>query len=41
VIPAAPGIDVEKYVSVDGGLTWADADSPTGPYLLAGTNPQF
>ena len=38
---AAPAIDVEKYVSVDGGLTWLDADSPTGPYLNNGTAPQF
>ena len=30
---AAPAIDVEKYVSVDGGATWDDADSPTGPLL--------
>jgi len=27
----APSIDIEKYVSVDGGETWHDADSPTGP----------
>ena len=38
---AAPAIDIEKLVSVDGGLTWADADSVTGPTLLSGTNPQF
>lgn len=36
-----PAIDVEKYVSVDGGTTWVDADDPTGPVLLSGTNPLF
>ncbi|HEY3274110.1 MAG TPA: hypothetical protein VGJ92_10120, partial [Methanocella sp.] len=34
-------IDVEKSVSVDGGSTWQDADTATGPYLFSGTNPQF
>ncbi len=35
-IPVAqrPSIDIEKYVSVDGGVTWEDADSPTGPTLV-------
>jgi large repetitive protein len=42
VIPAGPDIDVEKYVSVDGGTSWQDADSPTGPVLLSGSgNPMF
>ena len=36
-----PLIDVEKYVSVDGGINWEDADSVTGPSLLTGNNPQF
>ena len=36
-----PQIDIEKYVSVDGGATWQDADTATGPYLVAGTHPQF
>ena len=36
-----PEIDVEKYVSIDGGTTWVDADSATGPYLNTGTAPQF
>ena len=27
----APHVDIEKLVSVDGGLTYFDADSPTGP----------
>ncbi|WP_291939928.1 hypothetical protein [Limnohabitans sp.] len=36
-------IDLTKYVSVDGGLTWDDANLPTGPSLSsgAGINPQF
>jgi hypothetical protein len=36
-----PSIDVEKYVSIDGGMTWVDADDVTGPSALEGTNPQF
>jgi LPXTG-motif cell wall-anchored protein len=28
---AAPSINIEKLVSIDGGNTWHDADSPTGP----------
>jgi hypothetical protein len=36
-----PEIDVEKSVSVDGGLTWVDADSPTGPYVKEGDPVQF
>ncbi len=38
---ANPSIDVEKYVSGDGGKTWQDADSATGPSILTGNNPQF
>ncbi len=38
---ANPSLDVEKFVSVDGGATFVDADSPTGPFALSGTNPQF
>lgn len=36
-------IDLTKYVSVDGGVTWDDANSPTGPILLStsGINPLF
>jgi hypothetical protein len=34
-------IDVETYVSVDGGTTWQDADNATGPYLASGIAPQF
>ncbi|MFP5273857.1 DUF7507 domain-containing protein, partial [Coleofasciculus sp.] len=33
---ADPSIDVEKYVSVDGGNTFVDADNPTGPLLTEG-----
>ena len=38
-----PGINLTKYVSVDNGVTWDDANSPTGPTLAstAGINPQF
>ena len=39
---ATAGYTIEKQVSVDGGTTWLDADSPTGPTLLAsGDAPQF
>jgi YqxM protein len=34
-VPAAPSIDVEKYVSTD-GTTWQDADDPTGPEVPVG-----
>ncbi|MEN6341306.1 MAG: dockerin type I domain-containing protein [Methanospirillum sp.] len=38
----APGIDLEANVSVDGGATWLDADSATGPTLLpGGAAPRF
>jgi len=36
-----PSIDVEKYVSVDGGTTWVDADNLTGPFFICDTDPQF
>jgi hypothetical protein len=38
-----PAIDIEKYVSVNNGQTWVDADSPTGPTLVntAGIDPWF
>ena len=39
--PGPPVIDIEKFVSVDGGQTWLDADSPTGPILLSGNVPMF
>ena len=38
---AQPAIDIEKYVSVDGGTAWVDADTPPGPHLLTGMNPKF
>jgi PKD repeat protein len=38
---AAPSIDIEKYVSVDNGTTWQDADTAPGPNLSIGVNPQF
>ena len=36
-----PTIDIEKLVSVDGGTTFEDADSATGPYALVGSEVQF
>ena len=38
-----PIIDLTKYVSVDNGVTWDDANGPTGPLLLSasGIDPQF
>ena len=39
---AAPQIEIEKLVSVNGGGTFVDADSPTGPTLVAsGPAPEF
>jgi hypothetical protein len=40
-IPQVPAIDVEKYVSVDGGANWVDADDLTGPFFICDTDPQF
>ncbi len=37
----APAISVLKEVSIDGGTTWQDANSPTGPNLASGTDPRF
>jgi uncharacterized repeat protein (TIGR01451 family) len=36
-----PAIDVEKYVSVDGGENWEDADNLAGPFFICDTDPQF
>ncbi|GFP74495.1 beta strand repeat-containing protein [Clostridium fungisolvens] len=36
-----PAIKILKEVSPDNGLTWFDANNPTGPNILQGTNPQF
>jgi uncharacterized repeat protein (TIGR01451 family) len=39
---ANPSVTIEKDVSVDGGHTWVDANSATGPTLLAsGDAPEF
>jgi hypothetical protein len=38
---AEPSIDIEKFVSVDGGVTWVDADDPPGPNLVAPMDPRF
>jgi hypothetical protein len=41
-IGVTPTITIEKDVSVDGGLTWSDANSATGPTLLSGfASPMF
>ncbi|RZN36122.1 MAG: DUF11 domain-containing protein, partial [Methanosarcinales archaeon] len=40
-VPQDPSIDVEKYVSVDGGESWVDADELTGPFFICNTDPQF
>lgn len=34
--PAAAAIDLEKYISVDGGTTWLDADILPGPQVEEG-----
>ncbi|MCA0983770.1 hypothetical protein LCL89_06825 [Halobacillus yeomjeoni] len=34
-----PAIDIEKFVSVDGGTTFFDADTPPGPILDTSTYP--
>lgn len=36
-----PSITIKKYVSVDNGATWLDAETPPGPLLSAGVTPQF
>ncbi len=40
-VPVGPAVDIEKEVSVDGGVTWFDADSPTGPTATAGEENVF
>jgi len=34
-------MDVQKDVSPDNGITWYPADTPPGPNVIQGTNPQF
>lgn len=36
-----PSITIEKYVSVDNGATWQEADTSPGPLLPDGVTPQF
>ena len=38
-----PAVSIQKLVSVDGGCTWQDANTATGPMILqgCGTSPQF
>ncbi len=38
VAVAASSIDIKKEVSVDNGATWLDANSATGPSVIAGAN---
>ncbi len=39
--PVNPAIDVEKFVSIDGGGTWQDADTAPGPEVDLGTDVKF
>ncbi|MBB5173626.1 DUF7507 domain-containing protein [Texcoconibacillus texcoconensis] len=41
VVEPAPAIDLEKFVSPDGGTTFFDADTPPGPNIPEGTDPVF
>ena len=36
-----PLIDIKKYVSIDNGVTWNDANTSPGPTLVSPTNPKF
>jgi hypothetical protein len=36
-----PAIDVEKYISLNGGATWYDADSAPGPKAVTGADALF
>ena len=36
-----PGVDIEKFVSVDGGATWQDADDEPGPQVALDTPVSF
>lgn len=38
---AVPNLEILKEVSVDGGMTWQDADIPPGPFLPPGDEPQY
>ncbi len=40
-VEAEPGISIVKYVSVDNGVTWLDANTSPGPMLPAGNTAQF
>lgn len=37
----SPAIDLEKFVSVDGGVTWVDADTAPGPTVRPGDPVSF
>ena len=38
---AAPSVDIEKFVSVDGKVTWDDADAASGPIAFVGAPVYF
>lgn len=38
---SGPAIDIQKFVSVDNGNTWIDANTPPGPKLADGNTPKF
>lgn len=40
-VAAEPAIDLEKFVSPDGGTTFVDADVPPGPNITQGMDPVF
>ena len=40
-VAPAPAIEIKKYVSVDGGTTWDDAETATGPTTTVGSDVKF
>ncbi|MBO9710413.1 MAG: hypothetical protein J7521_19595, partial [Caulobacter sp.] len=40
-VQQSAAIDIEKYVSIDGGTTWFDADNPMGPIATSGASIAF
>ena len=41
IMEAGPSILITKFVSVDNGVTWYDANTAPGPYLPSGVTPLF
>ncbi|PXW89616.1 hypothetical protein C8R34_10415 [Nitrosomonas sp. Nm84] len=41
IVPTTGLLDIQKFVSIDGGTTWVDADTAPGPIMNSGTNPLF